>query len=177
MDMEQKVPKHRKGNIRDKAEKRRVSHTTIRRNERIYWAIGFLAHTFGETVLDQSNKLLRIRIGQEQFCQWASITLADPEYGRFIFDEFQRHPELSMKDRNTYIRRVFKDMRRASSPPAEPEMDSEPHAETGYSLCNEELAMFRAVVDNELRKRKTEARGPAETEREAESLPISIQQG
>jgi hypothetical protein len=109
--MEQKVPKHRPYSLRDLAKRRKVSHTTVRRQDRsesALLALGGALARFGlgiEVVNVIQSK--QIRISQEPLCQWSRIARADPWQGKHIYDELMRNPDTPLWRTNAFIRMCF----------------------------------------------------------------------
>jgi hypothetical protein len=101
--MEQKVPKHRNGSLRDLAQQQGKSHTTMRRWERYAYALHVLRTVLGDEAIEALLSK-RIHVGQEPLYQWYLMTRADPQAGMYIYTELLQHPELTMKLTNDFIR-------------------------------------------------------------------------
>jgi predicted metal-binding protein len=101
--MEQKIPKHRPYSFRDLAQRRKVSHTTARRQDQQWVAMMILAHALGEDVAT-AIQTKQIRVSQEAIWQWSCIARLDPKCGRYIFEELNRNTGTIMKHANAFIR-------------------------------------------------------------------------
>ena len=106
-----------------------------------------LAYRVSKDARRRAVQSKRIRIGQRALCQWASITEKEPEYGRHTYEELLRHPDLTMKHTNAFVRMAFDQVYPSAT---EREMDAEFHSDAPDRLSDEELELFQSVVDEEL---------------------------
>jgi hypothetical protein len=100
--MEQKVPKHRKGSLRESAKKHRVSHATLRRSVQFFHAV----NTIAASVEEQPEALLtgEIKIGRQEWQALAEIAEAQPDAAKKVLAQIRT--ARTMKVANRIVRLV-----------------------------------------------------------------------
>jgi hypothetical protein len=107
--MEQNVPKHRKWSLRYLAEEEKVSHTTIRRHQRIDYAAKVLYWTLGREVA-MAVESKQIRVGQKELWMWACIARKDPDWAWHICKELAQNPNAPLWQKNAFIRGIEEEL-------------------------------------------------------------------